>query len=50
MSTGRERAVARELAAVAWNEPLSLAPAGPGDPKFFRQIDREITWGLTLNK
>jgi hypothetical protein len=51
MSTGKERAAARELQAIAKRSPLALAPqGGPADPRFFRQVDREMTWGLTLNK
>jgi hypothetical protein len=51
MSTGKERAAARELQAIAKQAPLALAPQdGPADPRFFRKIDREMTWGLTLNK
>lgn len=50
MSTGRERQAARELRAAAELAPLDRAPAGAHDARFFRRIDREITWGLTLNK
>jgi hypothetical protein len=34
---------------VALAHPLARAvPAH--DPRFFRQVDREVAWGLTLNK
>lgn len=50
MATGRERQAAKELQRVAAAAPLSAAPPGPHDSRFFRRIDRETTWGLTLNK
>ena len=51
MSTGKERAAARELQAVAKRSPLALAPQDAAAPSaFFRRVDRFTTWGLTLNK
>lgn len=50
MGTGRERALARELQAQAAAAPLALAPTGAHDSSFFRQVDRQTMWGLTLNK
>lgn len=52
MSTGTMRAARRELHVEAWRAPLARAPqgVGPADEKHFRKINREITWGLTLNK
>jgi hypothetical protein len=47
------RAKARELQASARNLPLVRAPhPNEGDPSLqhFARIDRELTWGLTLNK
>ena len=44
------RAAARDLQRIAWENPLGRARSGPHDPKFFVQIDREIRWGLTLNR
>lgn len=51
-STGTMRAKARELQAGAARLPLARAPRttqGAGR-EFFAQIDRELVWGLTLNK
>lgn len=52
MSTGRERAMARELVAAARAVPMQRAPVDgrPHERQFFRRVDRETTWGLTLNK
>ena len=47
--TGAMRAAAAELQRVAWGHPLARAH-DPNDARFFRRIDRELTWGLTLNK
>lgn len=51
-STGKMRASARELQRKAAAVPL--AEAGPEggtlERTYFEQIDRELTWGLTLNK
>lgn len=49
-ASGRERAMARELQRVAVAAPLDRAPHGAHEDRFFRRIDRETTWGLTLNK
>lgn len=49
MSSGRERAAAREMQKVALEFPLSEAnPAS--HRRYFRSIGREAAWGLTLNK
>lgn len=44
--------MARELQGEASRLPLDRAPCtGEGAGlEFFRKIDRELTWGLTLNK
>lgn len=44
--------MARELQTQAAKLPLDRAPRGPEGAgiEFFRQIDRELVWGLTLNK
>lgn len=46
------RAVARQLQHTAAADPLSrAAPEGQAhDPKYFARVDRELLWGLTLNK
>lgn len=52
MSTGTMRAKARDLQRQATSLPLARAPhpeRGSG-LEFFARIDRELTWGLTLNK
>lgn len=49
-ATGTMRAARRELQAIAGAEPLARAERGAADEKFFRKIDREISWCLTLNK
>lgn len=46
------RRIACDMQTVARDAPLAEAP-GYGraeEQKFFRQISREVTWGLTLNK
>ena len=52
-STGTMRATARDLQRKAGQAPLARAPR-PGEQsenmEFFARIDRELTWGLTLNK
>ncbi len=52
MSTGRMRAVARDLQAKATALPLARAPrhGEAAAREFFASIDRELRWGLTLNK
>lgn len=50
MSTGTQRATARDLQRRAKAVPLARATPGPADRGFFAKIDRELTWGLTLNK
>lgn len=52
MITGAMRAAARDLQRVALGHPLARCPegGGPHEQRFFRRIDRELTWGLTLNK
>jgi hypothetical protein len=42
--------MARELQRVAAGAPLARAAHGAHDERFFRRIDRQTTWGLTLNK
>jgi hypothetical protein len=52
MSLMEMRRIAREMQKLAADLPLARAPV-PGreaEQKFFRQVTREITWGLTLNK
>ncbi len=49
MSSGRERAVAKEMQAVAKQFPLSEANPAT-HRRYFRSIGREAAWGLTLNK
>jgi hypothetical protein len=48
--TGKMRAAARELQQAAQRYPLGRASRGAHDPRHFAQIDRELIWGLTLNK
>ena len=50
MSTGTMRAKARELQQEAARLPLDRAPRDGAGIEHFRQIDRELVWGLTLNK
>ncbi len=52
IETGQMRAAARELQAEATRRPLARAPRGgePHERRFFRQISRQVAWGLTLNK
>lgn len=52
MSTGRMRTVSRDLQQRASHLPLTRAPHPErgGGLEFFAKIDRELTWGLTLNK
>jgi len=50
MSTGTMRAKARELQESALRLPLDRAPRDGAGREFFAKIDRELTWGLTLNK
>lgn len=53
MSTGHMRATARDLQRKAADLPLARAPRpheGGASQEFFAKIDRELTWGLTLNK
>lgn len=50
MAGGHQRAVARELQRAALAAPLERAPTEGADRGYFRSIDRETTWGLTLNK
>lgn len=52
MSSGAMRVAARELQRVAYERPLARAPRGgqPHELRFFRQVDRQLSWGLTLNK
>lgn len=49
LSTGRERAVAKEMQKVALAFPLSEANPAT-HRRYFRSIGREVAWGLTLNK
>lgn len=52
MVTGTMRAKARDLQRQAARLPLARAPhpeAGQG-LEHFAKIDRQLTWGLTLNK
>lgn len=51
--TGHMRASARDLQRKAADLPLARAPRpheGGASQEFFAKIDRELTWGLTLNK
>jgi len=49
MSTGSQRQIAKEMQAVGLAHPLGRA--NPASSRmFFRQISREVSWGLTLNK
>lgn len=52
MSTGRERAAARDLQRQALAHPRTEAfePDGTVELRHFAKIDRELMWGLTLNK
>lgn len=54
MTTSSMRNVARNMQRVAAAHPLAYADLDPvcrpGDRRFFVQVDRELTWGLTLNK
>lgn len=52
ITTGHMRAVRGELQQAARRGPLTRGePDGaPLDAGYFRRIDRETTWGLTLNK
>lgn len=52
MSTGTMRATARQLQTAAAAYPLADADFAidPNDPRYFAKVNRELTWGLTLNK
>lgn len=52
ISTGRMRAVARDLRRQALANPMERAPRTgvPHPAEHFARVDRELTWGLTLNK
>lgn len=49
-STGAMRATARELQRLAADLPLARAPMPNETKGHFRRVNRELTWGLTLNK